>query len=138
MDFGISKQLNANMMMHSQFVFDQKMRADQANEIAIASTADEAVEILKTVFADFENSLNPDEEIGLALTSFGAVRQIIVNRVIALSPALLQISGFENDVPVSLVQHHSQLNFLLIPVKKATPEAPRRLIGFRSYVEDEE
>ena len=99
-------------------------------EIQIASTAVEVCKRLKNVFLSFENGLNPDEEIGLVLTSYGAVRQIVVCSVVALGPNLLVISGIENSLGVTLVQHISQLSFLLVPVKKSAPDEPRRKIGF--------
>lgn len=108
----------------------ERRRQELPGQIAIASTASEACKNIQAVFEAFERSINPDEEIGLALSSFGVQHQIIVERVSALGVNLIVIRGIENGVSVSLVQHLSQLSFLLIPVKKAQPEAPRRKIGF--------
>ena len=100
-------------------------------EIAVNSTAKEVCKRLERVFYSFMAELNPDEELGLALTSFGAIRQIRVESVKALGPNLLQIDGYEADQPVVLVQHISQLSFLLVPLKLASPEQePLRKIGF--------
>lgn len=116
----------------NQILADQLARERQPGEIAIASTAEQVVRRLQTVFEAFMQTLDPDEEIGLALTSFGAVRQISVETVTALGPNLLQIDGYEDGQRVTLIQHLSQLSFLLIPLRIASPEQqPRRKIGFQ-------
>ena len=99
-------------------------------EHVLASTAGEVCSRLQVVFDAFISTLRPDEELGLALTSFGNAREISVETVTALGPNLLQIDGYENEQRVTLVQHISQLSFLLIPLKAQPPEAPRRAIGF--------
>lgn len=38
--------------------------------------------------------------------------------------------------PLELIQHVQQLNFLLMIVPKAEPEAPKRTIGFVGSVEE--
>ena len=98
-----------------------------------ATSAYEACRQLEKVFNQFMARLKPDEEVGLALTSFGIARQIIVVSVNAIGQNQLMITGIENDQEVVLVQHISQMNFLLIPVKTVSPEqTPRRKIGFSS------
>lgn len=94
-------------------------------------SAQTACKQLEKVFIQFMSKLQPDEEVGLALTSFGVVRQIVVVSVRAIGQSLLEISGIENGNEVILIQHVSQLNFLLIPMKTASAEQPaRRKIGF--------
>lgn len=102
-------------------------------ELALDSTASEVCKRLQSVFMDFMESLNPDEEVGIALTSFGAVRQVAVVNVRSMGPNLLVIDGFEDERRVTLLQHVSQLNFLLVPLKTASgAETPRRKIGFQA------
>ena len=106
---------------------------NRANEIAAASTASEVCKRLETIISIFMKSLNNDEEVGIALTSFGIARQIYVENICAVGPNLLQIDGFENSQRVILVQHVSQLSFLLIPLKiPSDKEQPRRKIGFQT------
>ena len=106
---------------------------NMANEIAAASTANEVCKHLEAIISVFIQSLNNDEEVGIALTSFGVARQIVVENIRAVSPNLLQIDGYENKKKVILLQHISQLSFLLIPVKiSSDEERPRRKIGFQT------
>ena len=102
--------------------------------IAVATTSDETLLRLRVVFDQFMTTLADNEEIGLVLTSFGVSRTIHVERIAALGPVLLRISGTENGAPVELVQHITQLNFLLMRVKPTSPDGvPRRAIGFVSH-----
>ncbi|MCL2810408.1 MAG: DUF6173 family protein [Clostridia bacterium] len=99
-------------------------------EIAIASTAPEVCKRLQVVFMEFEKRLRDEEEIGIVLASFGVVHELNVRRVAALGPNLLFIGGIENGRDVTLIQHVSQLSFLLAPQPKVAPDAPRPKIGF--------
>lgn len=99
--------------------------------IVKASTASEVCKRLQHVITDFMDSLKPDEEVGIQLASFGVAHQVIVHSVRALGPNLLIFQGHENGLPTTLVQHISQLNFLLVAVPLLQPDAePRRKIGF--------
>lgn len=101
--------------------------------IAVATTSDETLQRLRVVFDQFMTTLADNEEIGMALTSFGVSHTIHVETVAALGPNLLRVSGSEHGVPVELVQHITQLNFLLMRVKPISPDGvPRRAIGFVS------
>lgn len=94
-------------------------------------SADEVVKRLANVFEQFMSTLADNEEIGMALASFGVEHTIHVQSVRALGPSLICITGFENGAQVQLVQHLSQLSFLLIRVEPASPDGiPRRKIGF--------
>jgi hypothetical protein len=52
------------------------------------------------------------------------------------NPNLLYFYGFYGDSEAQLIQHMSQLNFLLCSVKKE-PDRPLRRIGFCSPEEEE-
>ena len=100
---------------------------------AIASTAGEVVKKLQIVFDRFAATLADNEEIGIALASFGVQHTVHVESVTALGPNLILIAGQEDGNQVELVQHISQLNFLLIRVKpNASDGVPRRTIGFQA------
>lgn len=94
------------------------------------STAEEVCDYFRDLFEAFEQSLDQSEEIGVAVANFGVTRNIVVHAVAHLGPSLVIIKGTENNEPVVLCQHLSQLSFLLIPVKRTNPEEPRRVIGF--------
>ena len=106
------------------------MESRMAN-LAAASSAAEMIKRLANVFNHFMASLSENEEIGVALASFGVQHTIHVEGVRALGPNLIQISGTESGNRVELVQHTSQLSFLLVRVKPTSPGGvPRRKIGF--------
>lgn len=78
----------------------------------------------------FQNALGEDQEIGLQLANFGLPAQVHIRSISFQNPNLIEFHGVNaEDHEVTLVQHISQLNFLLIAV---TPidETPYR-IGFR-------
>lgn len=81
----------------------------------------------------FENTLDLEHEVGIRLVSFGQSIQFHVTDIDYRNPHLFFFYGFLDDgSPVELMQHVSQLSFLLIKVKRLKPEEPKRPIGFRS------
>lgn len=79
--------------------------------------------------ADFEKGLEPNEEVGARLVSFGQRETISIIDVGFWGPDLITFEGTNPDGhPVKLLQHMSQISVLLValPVEKG---APRR-IGF--------
>lgn len=129
----IYKQIDAankDMRRSMDAAAESSIRRDLATRIAVNSTAVQICSQLHQVFTEFEASICPDEEIGLALSSFGQSYEIAVVEIRVLGYNTIQIKGLFGDKIVSLVQHISQLSILLIPMKKAKPEAPRRKIGF--------
>ena len=78
---------------------------------------------------EFENDLDDSHEIGLQLANFGVAAQIHIRSIGYRNPNLIEFHGVNADEhEVTLVQHISQLNFLLIAVKPIE-ETPYR-IGF--------
>lgn len=124
-DFGESlKQLTAmNEATLSRPVRDYKM-ADYTREI-----------VMKRI-AQFEKELDNEHEVGLKLASFGQSITMSVTSIGYSNPSTLVFRGFVGDQPATLIQHISQLNFLLLAVKKADPEKPPRRIGFAPPNED--
>lgn len=104
-------------------------RSLSQNEVALQSASVDVINCLKDVFDDFLATIKKDETVGMVLASFGAVREIIVTDVSSLKSNLIRISGLENGQPVSLIQHVTQLNFLLVPVPLADSQE-RPTIGF--------
>lgn len=81
-------------------------------------------------------TLDEDHEIALRLASFGQSITLSVVDIGYSNPSTLVFHGYVGDQPATLIQHMSQLNFLLLAVKKADPEKPPRRIGFESPIED--
>jgi hypothetical protein len=77
----------------------------------------------------FEAELDDDHEVGARLVSFGNAIQIHVQSIGFTAPFLITFSGVtEKGDSVRLIQHVSQLSFLLVSLKKMSDKPYR--IGF--------
>lgn len=85
---------------------------------------------------DFEQNLDEEHEIALKLTSFGSSLTMIVTSIGYQNPDMLYFYGLVNGKDAQLIQHISQLNFLLTSVERKDKSKPIRRIGFR--LDDEE
>ena len=97
--------------------------------------------ILKESILEFQESLNPGEEVAIQLSSFGQSMLIHINDIGYSNPCLLHFYGVLPDgSETELIQRVNQLSFLLIAKKKLDPEAPARRmnpIGFQVAPEDD-
>lgn len=86
-------------------------------------------ERLATYIRQFESRLDEEHEIGARLVSFGANLTFHIEDMGYFGPDMIVFYG-KNDKgePVQLIQHTSQLNVLLVAVRKQ--EAHPRRIGF--------
>jgi hypothetical protein len=86
----------------------------------------------------FEKSLTEYEEVALRLVTFGESITIVVETIGYWNPSLISFVGTDTKGQrVQLIQHVSQLSFLLIAIKVPEPVEPRRRIGFRQQHETE-
>ncbi len=92
--------------------------------------ADYQFEKLVEEIKNFESRLDDNHEIGLKLASFGENITISVTNIGYHNPSLIVFDGMVKGSPATLVQHISQLSFLMVAVKKADPARPPRRIGF--------
>lgn len=92
--------------------------------------ADYQYDILKKSIAEFENGLNDEQEVALQLASFGQSVVMQVTDIGYSNPSLIHFYGYVNGARAELIQHLSQLSFLLTVVPKSDPEKPARRIGF--------
>ncbi len=100
------------------------------------SYADTQFEIIKSYVQEFQAGLDAEHDVGLLLTNFG---QSVLMEVTSISyefPVLMVFRGYVNAQPSTLIQHVSQLNFLLTSVPKA-PDLPKRQIGFSVSPEEQ-
>ncbi|HCN48468.1 MAG TPA: hypothetical protein DIT10_05140 [Chryseobacterium sp.] len=92
--------------------------------------ADAFYERLISYISKFEETLNPEEEIGARLTSFGETVIIHIEDLGYWNPSLICFHGKDqNGRYVQLIQHVSQINVLLIKLPRINPQAER--IGFK-------
>lgn len=98
--------------------------------------ADYSYEVIMDRVKEFEEGLDSDHEVGVMLASFGQSVTMTVTDIGYSNPSTLVFYGYVKSDPATLIQHISQLNFLLIAVPKADPEKPPRRIGFAPPTED--
>lgn len=82
----------------------------------------------------FQKTLNHDEEVVLLLASFGQTIRLYVTSIGYANPSLIYFYGFIEGVGTEsqLIQHVSQLNFLITSAKRIDESKPARRIGFNS------
>lgn len=82
---------------------------------------------------DFEKALSPEFDVGLRVTSLGDAHVFAVTGMGYMNPNLLIFQGIRPDKSrVELIQHQSQLSFLLIALKRDDSSKARIPIGFIS------
>lgn len=91
--------------------------------------SDTQFEILKSYIKNFESSLDASHEVGLLLTNFGSAVMMQVTEIGYEEPVLMIFKGYVNGQMSTLIQHVSQLNFLLTAVEKPS-DRPKIQIGF--------
>ncbi|MDF9845544.1 MULTISPECIES: DUF6173 family protein [unclassified Paenibacillus] len=81
---------------------------------------------------DYQRGLDPDQEVGVMLASFGQTMTINITGIGHKGAKLVKFTGFlmDNGSPVELYQHVNQISFLLVAIPKANPEEPKKRIGF--------
>lgn len=79
---------------------------------------------------EFEEGLDQDHEVAIRLASFGTSILMAVEDIGYQNPDMLYFYGKVNGEEAQLIQHTSQLNFLLLAVQKPDPQKPPRRIGF--------
>ena len=105
------------------------------NSIMPLNMAEYAVDAIYEEIADFEASLDENHEVGMPIVGGPANLCVHVREVYRFGTDKLVFVGVDSDQnPVRLIQHLSQLNFLMLAAKKLTETAVR--IGFHSAAED--
>ena len=92
--------------------------------------ADFQAEVILNQIKDFEDSLNPDQEVLLQLASFNERIILAVTDIGYANPSLLIFHGFVGNEKSRLIQHVNQLSFLLLAQKNTDLTRKTRRIGF--------
>lgn len=113
---------------------DLKSTVSLAESISIRDydLADWKYEKIMEQIRDFEDTLDAEHEVALKLASFGSSVTMIITEISYQNPDLLYFYGFVNGTDAQLIQHMSQLNFLLTSVEREDKSKPARRIGFIS------
>lgn len=102
--------------------------AEQVNKDR--NPAIEIRESLTKYIQEFEASLDANQEVGAKLVTFGTDVIFHINQVGFSKPNIITFFGItNNNEKVQLIQHVSQLNVLLIAMKRVSEE-PKNPIGF--------
>ena len=86
-------------------------------------------EIIRDYILEFQQNLDEQHDVGLLLAHMGGNVVMEVTQVSFEEPVLMVFKGYVNGREATLIQHISQLNFLLTTVDK-NPTKPHRTIGF--------
>ncbi|WNF35044.1 DUF6173 family protein [Bacillaceae bacterium IKA-2] len=94
--------------------------------------ASESFEGLVKMINEFDQKLDEHHEVGMRLVSFGKSIQFHVEDLGYYNPSLIIFYGrTEDGQPLELIQHVSQISFLLMAVKRLSPEEPKKRIEKR-------
>ncbi len=98
--------------------------------------ADEFYRRLISWINDFHRGLDEEHEVGARLVSFGQTVTFHIDDIGYWNPSLISFQGKnENGDSVELIQHVSQISILLVALKRANSNKPKRPIGFGSWEE---
>ena len=108
-----------------------KSFVEQMTEINQPYTAKHIFNELIERIKKFESELNQEHEVGMRLVTFGESTQFSVLNLGYTDPSIIWFEGILADGShVELVQHVSQISFLMIALKREDPEKPKAPIGF--------
>jgi hypothetical protein len=115
---------------------DSMMKALEEGEKTLeaardARTSKGAFEKLVEQVQEFESGLKSDEDVAVYLASFGASMLMTVEKISFEYPLLIIFEGvLDTGQPGKVVQHFSQLSFILTTVRREDSSSPRKKIGF--------
>ncbi|MFD1880205.1 DUF6173 family protein [Paracoccus pacificus] len=109
---------------------------DGAADQATLHAAEQVFNHLLGRVKEFQEKLPENYELGIQLANFGGEKALHVRGMGFRNPNIIEFYGLlDGEKQVAVVQHVSQLNFLLIAVPPATEDAPYR-IGFGARLSD--
>jgi hypothetical protein len=106
------------------------------NPIRNPKLADYTYEVIRDYIQEFESELDNEHEIAVQLASFGKNITMAVTDIGYTNPSTIVFYGYVDNQKATLIQHISQLSFLLLSVTKQDPENPPRRIGFEPATVD--
>lgn len=129
--------LNHNPLKPETFRVPESYTSDlQFNVMRNYNMADYTYEVIVRRIKEFQDELDDDHEVALQLASFGQSITLAVTSIGYSNPNTLVFYGYVDGHPATLIQHMTQLNFLLLSMPKQDPEKPPRRIGFELPTED--
>ena len=117
-----------NMMTTSH---ESKMKMINSATIQEECIAQVVAENLYNEIIAYQNNLPETEDVAMSVVKFNESITLLVDSIGYIGYNLIRFGGKDNlGKPMELIQHVSQLNFLLMVVAKPEPETPKRQIGF--------
>lgn len=99
--------------------------------ISAANRASEFYQRIAERVRQFDASLDQDHEVGMRLVTFGQTITFHVTCMGFHNPSMITFSGnLESGDPVELIQHVSQISFLLVKMARPNPDQPKKPFGF--------
>jgi hypothetical protein len=87
---------------------------------------------LKIWIENFDKELEQEQEVGIQLVNFGQTVVFHLEDMRYWDPSMISFKGkLENDHPVELIQHVSQISILLTSLPRKNPDEPKKPIGFQ-------
>lgn len=114
----------------------QKSNSDKQKMVNAAviqeeSTAQIVAENLYQEILNYQTNLSNTEDVAMSIVKFNESITLFVDSIGYIGYNLVRFGGKDSSgKPLELIQHVSQLNFLLMVVPKPEPEVPKRKIGF--------
>jgi hypothetical protein len=100
-------------------------------ENALGERASRICDRLIVEIRRFNEGLDQEHEVGVCLANFGRDCTIHLRELLCADPSLIYLRGeTESGDAVQLMQHVSQVNLLLVAVRRSKPNEPKRQIGF--------
>lgn len=117
-----------NVMQKSSSAKQKMINAATIQEQSIAEIV--AENIYKELL-NYQASLPDTEDVAMSIVQFNESTTILVDSIGYIGYNLIRFLGTDNlGKPLELIQHVSQLNFLLMVVPKPEKEPEKRKIGF--------
>jgi hypothetical protein len=99
--------------------------------LGTANLASEFHDRIAAQIEAFDKELDQEHEVGMRLVSFGQSITFHVEEIGFHNPSLLMFRGrTEAGDPVCLIQHVTQISFLLLALKRPDPSQPKKPFGF--------
>lgn len=122
-----------------RLINETNCRNEQIAELVKEIQTNNAVDISKNLYdkiIEFQEKISPTQDVILLLVSFGQSYTMAVDGIGHSGNNLVCFHGTDNSgTEQVLIQHISQLNFLITSQPKEIPEAPKRTIGFLGEVD---
>lgn len=127
----ITRTLRANKTRDFELLSDLKLAKRPEVKNLEDNLASEFYNRIVELINVFERTLYEQEEVGMRLVTFGNVKVFHLTDLGYYNPSIITFGGIdENNKPLQLIQHVTQISLLLTALPKLDPNMPKRRIGF--------